>query len=265
VAEEGIAATAAGTAVAQIAPQQRLIIKNGQLTVLVDDTDQAVDQATQLTVELGGYIISQLVYDDDAGYRFATIRLAVPVMRFEEALRGLRTLGQVSNEAASGEDVTDEFVDLNSRLDNLIATRDRLRGFLDAAQTVEEALEINEELKVVEEEIAVIQGRINYLRDRAAFSTIDLTINPFIPTPTPTPTPTATPIPTAEAWHPLNTAKVAAVDLQEAAQETADFSIYYGIVCGPWLAVFGLIAYAGWRLRRRLQQRGLRNQQTADV
>lgn len=236
-----------GTAVHQTAQQQRLIIKNGQMYIIVEDTDTAVNQATDTAVQLGGYIISQQAWDDGA-YRFATMRLAVPVRRFEDALRAFRALGTVTNEAASGEDVTDQYVDLQSRLENLIATRDRLRTFLDQATTIEEALRINDELKQVEEEIAVIQGRLNYLADRAAFSTIDLTLNPWIPTPTPSPTPSPTPIPTAQAWHPGHTVQLAAVDLQETAQGTADFGIYYGIVCGPWLVLLGVVGLVVWKI-----------------
>ena len=241
------------------APQQRLIIKDGRLTVVVDDTETAVNAATNLTVELGGYIISQNIHDDSQGYRFATMRLAVPVTQFEFAMRDLRGLGQVTNESSSGTDVTDEFVDLNSRITNLQLTRDRLRSFLDQATDVNQTLAVNEELIKVEEEIAIIQGRINFLRDRAAFSTIDLTINPWIPTPTPTatatatPTATPTPLPTAEVWLPGNTAVVAAVQLQDTAQSTADFLIFNGIVCGPWLLLLLLFGYPSWRLAQRWQ------------
>jgi len=49
----------------------------------------------------------------------------------------------------SGQDVTDEYVDLQSRLGNLEATRDRIRTFLDQAQTVDEALRVNEQLAAV--------------------------------------------------------------------------------------------------------------------
>lgn len=235
-------------------PQQRLVIKDGRMTITVQDTETAVNRATQLAVEMGGYILSQEVHDDERGYRFATMRLAVPVDRFEEAMRTLRGLGDVTDESASGTDVTDEYVDLNSRLTNLEATRDRLRTFLDQAEDVEQTLRVNEELKKVEEEIAIIQGRLNYLRDRAAFSTIDLTLNPLVPTPTPTATPTATPLPTAEVWQPGNTARVAAVQLQETAQETADFTIYNAIVWGPWLLLLFLVGYVTWRILRRLQR-----------
>lgn len=258
--EEAAAATAVppDTPLTSQMPTQRLIIKDGRLTIVVDDTETAVNSATNLIVELGGYIISQNLHDDTQGYRFATMRLAVPVTQFEFAMQSLRGLGQVTNESSSGEDVTDEFVDLNSRLTNLEMTRDRLRSFLDEAENVTETLLVNDELKRVEEEIAVIQGRLNFLQDRAAFSTIDLNIQPWIPTPTATatatatPTPTATPLPTAEIWRPGDTVQVAAVQLQDTAQETADFALYNSIVCGPWLLLFLLVGLPGWRLARRL-------------
>jgi len=235
----------ANASVADAQSQARLIIKNGELAIMVMDTETAVATATQLVAELGGYIISQQIFDTQFGLSAANMQLAVPVTQFESALNQLRELGEVTNDFAGGQDVTDEYVDLGSRLDNLIATRDRLRTFLDDAETVEEALRVNDQLKQVEEEIAIIQGRRNFLSDRSAFSTIDLSLQPLLPTPTPSP------IPTAESWRPGNTAQVAVVNLQESAQNTADFSIYYGIVCGPWLLLLALLGWIGWRLRRR--------------
>lgn len=100
------------TAETAVQPQTRLIIKNGELTIMVVDTDTAVATATQLTADLGGYIISQQIYDVQMGYSAANMRLAVPVTQFENALNQLRQLGDVTNDFAGGEDVTDEFVDL---------------------------------------------------------------------------------------------------------------------------------------------------------
>ncbi|MCA9933885.1 MAG: DUF4349 domain-containing protein, partial [Anaerolineales bacterium] len=219
------------------------------------DTETAVNSATELAVGLGGYVISQNMYDDDQSFKYATMRVAVPVDQFEFALRELRKLGDVTDESSSGEDVTDEYVDLNSRLTNLQATRQRLLDFLEAAQTIDEILEVNEELNRVEEEIAVIQGRVNFLRDRAAFSTIDLTLNPLLPTPTPSPTPTATPLPTPESWLPGDTAQTAVVELQNTATNVADFSIFYGILCGPWLLALFVLLWITLRVRRWLRGR----------
>ncbi len=245
---------ATSAAASEQAPQ-RLIIKDGRMVITVVDTETAVSRATQFVAELGGYIISQSTYDDDQGYKYATMQLAVPVGQFEFTMRELRALGEVTDESSSGEDVTDEYVDLNARLTNLQITRERLLEFLDEAETIDETLEVNEELNKVEEEIAVIQGRIDSLRDRAAFSTIDLTLNPLLPTPTPSPTPTATPLPTPESWRPGDTAETAVVQLQNSAQNAADFTIFYGILLGPWLIVLLLTLWVVMRLRRWWQGR----------
>jgi hypothetical protein len=245
---------------------QRLIIKNADMAVTVSDTDRAVDGAVQVVVDYGGYIISQRVWDDANGYRYGTLLLAVRVDQFEVAMRALRTLGHVTNESASGQDVTDEYVDLNSRLGNLLATQDRLRTFLEEARNINETLRVHEELILVEDEIGIIQGRMNYLQDRAAYSTIRINIEPFIPTPTPSltpsPTPTSTPVPTPTPtvrpdWRPDETAKVALGQLQDSSQSTANFFIYYGILCGPWLFLLALLALFGWRFYLALERPSL--------
>jgi hypothetical protein len=97
---------------------------------------------------------------------------------------------------------------------------------------------------------------MTYLADRAAVSTINLTINPIIPTATPTHTPTATPthtptpLPTADDWLPGDTAKTAFVALENTSTDAADFAIYNGIVCGPWLVLFGIVGLFFWRIAR---------------
>lgn len=239
------------------AQSQRLIIKDGNMTLVVMETDAVLEDAIDLAVDLGGYVISQRIWDDTAGFRFATVQLGVPVDRFEEAMRILRTFGAVIDESASGQDVTDEYVDLNSRLGNLLATQERLRSFLESAENVEEILAVNDELKKIEEELEIVQGRMTYLADRAAVSTINLTINPLIPTATPTNTPTATPtstptpLPTPDAWRPGDTAHTAFVSLENTSTSVADFAIYNGIACGPWLLLMSIVGYVFWRILRR--------------
>jgi predicted nucleic acid-binding Zn-ribbon protein len=95
------------------------------------------------------------------------------VDQFENALLRLRDLSlRVVDESAGGQDVSEEYVDLQSRLNNLESTRDRIRGFLDQAQTVDDSLRINQELSTIEDQIEQVKGRMNYLSHRAAYSTI---------------------------------------------------------------------------------------------
>jgi len=238
----------------------RLIIKSAAMAVTVTETDRALERAVQVAVDYGGYIISQRVWDGANQYRYATLTLAVPVAQFEAAMRSLRTLGSVASETAAGQDVSDEFVDLNSRLGNLQATQQRLRTFLEQATTITETLTVHEELRRVEDQIGLIQGRMNYLQDRAAYSTISLELNPWIPTPTPsltpTVTPTSTPSPTATpaVWRPGETAGTATRQLQRSTQSTVDWLIFNGIVCGPWLLLLAGLGWLGFRFWRRLER-----------
>jgi hypothetical protein len=236
---------------------QRLIIKDANLDLEVENTDRAIDGTTQVAGDLQGYIISHRVwYENQAKY--ATITIAVPVQEFENALRRLRGLAwRVLNESASGEDVTDQYVDLQSRLRNLEATRDRIRSFLDQAKTIEESLEVNRQLSEMEDQIEQVKGRLNFLRDRAAFSTITVNLNPILPTPTPTPTPTVTPTPTPtvtptpDVWRPGETAKEALDVTVTIGQGLTELLIWFVIVPLPFLLIFAVLYWVTVRLARR--------------
>ena len=241
--------------------RERLIIKDAEMTLLVQDTDITIDRITQVVGDLGGYIISSRIwYQEKLGdeYKYATVTMAVPAGEFEHALRRLRGLAViVTDESASGEDVTDEYVDLESRLRNLEATRDRIREFLDKAKTVEEALDVNEELSKVEDQIEKVLGRMNYLFDRASYSTITIQIEPEVPvlTPTPTPTPTITPTPTATPtptpWRAGDTFQRAGRTLGRTSQTLAQIAIWLVVAVLPWVALVAVVPVVVWLLVRR--------------
>ncbi|MBI2332363.1 MAG: DUF4349 domain-containing protein, partial [Chloroflexi bacterium] len=138
-----------------VAITTHLIIKSADLRLLVEDSDQAIDRVTQVVDDSGGYIISSRVWNqphyDGKNYKYATITMGVPVESFERALNRLRGISlEVLDETASGEDVTDQYVDLQSQFTNLEATRERIKSFLEDAQNVDEALRINQQLSEIE-------------------------------------------------------------------------------------------------------------------
>lgn len=230
----------------------RMIIKNGDIRLLVSDPDVAIDRVTQVITDLGGYTISSRVwYQDSYGtlYKYASISMGVPVENFEPVLRRLRQIAlRVLDENASGEDVTDQFVDLESELVNLRATEARVRTFLEQAKTVEEALRVNAELSKIQSQIEEVQGRINYLKDRSAFSTITITIEPDIPTPTPAPTPTVTPTPTSTPWAIRETFDDAGKSLVRSYQGLTEFFVWLVIAVLPVILPFLLILWLLWKL-----------------
>ncbi len=244
----------------EAAGRARLIIKDGEIKLLVKDTDVALDRATQVVDDLGGYIVSSRAwYEAPYGenFKFVTMTIAVPVDRFEQALRRLRELAiRVLDENASGQDVTDEYVDLESRLKNLEATRDRIREFLVQAKTVKEALEVNQQLSEVEDQIEQVQGRMNYLFDRAAYSTLTINIEPEIiqptPTVTPSPTPTLTPTvtPTPTPWSIAPTINEASGSLVTVSRALAQITVWLGVVFLPLLLPFAVVALVVWLIAR---------------
>jgi len=224
-----------------------LIIKQAQIRLQVKNTDQAIDRLTQIVSDTGGYIISNRIWYEQANresYKYATYTIGVPVLEFENALRRLRALAvKVIDETASGQDVTEEYTDLESRLTNLEATRDRIRSFLAQAKTIEESLRINQELASIEEQIEQVKGRMRFLEGRAAYSTITVQLDPelpTIPTPTPTATPTPTPTPTPDVWDPGETFERASGAAVQAGQFLADMLIYL-VVWLPFLIPFAIL------------------------
>jgi hypothetical protein len=233
----------------------RMIVKNADVRLTVKDTDVAIDRATQIVGDAGGYIVSSRVwYQDYYGnnLKYASITIGVPVAEFEKSLSRLRALAvKVVDETASGDDVTDQYVDLQSQLTNLEATRARIQDFLKDAKTIDEALRINQELANIEGQIEQIKGRMNYLNDRSAYSTITLNLEPefpvLTPTPTATPRPTATPIP----WKPSETFGEAKSTVTVLYQGIANFLIWLGVVILPLLLPPALILWGIWKFLNR--------------
>jgi hypothetical protein len=230
--------------------QNRMIIKNGEMTLLVADTDRALDQATGVAVDSGGYIVSSKTWLQD-GYKYAALTMGIPSDQFEVAQRRLRGLAlEVQNDTASGQDVSQEYVDLQSRLTNLEATAARIREFLDKATKVADALEVNQQLSDVEGQIEQVKGRMQFLKDRSAFSTLALTLNPQVPTPTPYPTPTPV------AWQPGKTITAAGDTLGGLLRGLVDAVLWLGIVLLPLaIPVVAIVAIVVYFNRRRKGKR----------
>lgn len=230
---------------------ERKIIKNAEVNVLVEDSDIAIDRLTQVVSDVDGYIVSSRIWyqphNDGENYKYATITLGIPVDQFEVAMRRVRGLAlRVLDENASGEDVTDQFVDLQSRLSSLEATQARIQSFLEDAKTVDEALRINQELAQIEAQIEEVKGRMNYLSDRSAFSTITVTISPELPEIEPAPVSEPRP------WTPGETLKDATETLVKAYQGIVEFAIWMFVAVLPVLAPPAL---AIWLLVRYLRRK----------
>lgn len=234
-----------GTPVQAAQIDDRLVMKEANLSLTVTDTGTAVQTALNLAESYSGYVLNQRQWQTGDTATYGEITFGVPAKQFESLLVALRTLGTVEDEQLSGQDVLDTAVDLQSRLDNLTSNQARMRTFLDETRNITETLTVHQQLVQVENEIGELQGQLNFYAGRSAAGLITLQLTALLPTPTPTP------LPTPQSWSPGNTAKLATVRTQENAQAVADFTIYRTITWGPWLLLLGLAGWTVTRLHRR--------------
>ena len=223
----------------------RLVMKEANLSLTVTDTATAVQTALNLAESYRGYVLNQRQWQTGESATYGELTLGVPADQFEALLVALRTLGTVEDEQLSGQDVSDTAVDLQSRLDNLISNQARMRTFLDETRNITETLGVHQRLVQVENEINDLQGQLNFYSGRSDAALITLHLTALLPTPTPTP------LPTPQSWSPGDTAKLASVRTQENAQAVADFTIYRTITWGPWLLLLGVASWIFIWLRRR--------------
>ncbi|MBK8988074.1 MAG: DUF4349 domain-containing protein [Chloroflexi bacterium] len=222
-------------------PQERLIIRVADLNIVVADTEEAIATIGRMAEENGGWVVSSSVYQYSETAKTGDIMVRVPSVGFVGATEAIKALAlQVRQESVSGQDVTEEYVDLTARLDNLEATAVRVRAFLDETRNVEEALAVNQELSRLEGEIEVIKGRMQYLSQSATFSTISVHL---------TPDELNQPI-AIGSWQPQGIAKSALESLITAVQFLISALIWLVIFLLPLALLVGLPLWLIVRWRR---------------
>jgi hypothetical protein len=217
----------------------RKVVKTADLGLRSEEVRQSAARAQQLAATAGGTVLSSQVYRSNDSVT-ADLVLSVPSEEFERVLDELRSLGEkVTTDSMSGQDVTEEYVDLKSRERNLRATEESLLRLYDRAENVEEALSIQRELTTVRGEIELVQGRIKYLDQRSAYSQITVNIQP-VTSPTP-PRPT---------WDPGEVVE-RAWDASLSVLQVMATAIISAVVFGWWLAPVLVGGFLWWRRRNR--------------
>lgn len=154
----------------------RKVIKTAELGLRAKDVRESAAEAQRIAAGFGGSVLSSEV-ERDSGSVSAELALSVPSPEFEATLDELRGLGvEVTKDSVRGEDVTEEYVDLESRERNLLAAEEALIRLYEKSESVNDTLRVQRELTAVRGEIEQVQGRMKYLEDRTASSRIDLTI-----------------------------------------------------------------------------------------
>lgn len=224
----------------------RMIIWNADISLTVQDTQAAIGQAQAVAQNLGGYTIGTESWKSD-GQLYARLTVRVPADKFEAAMAQLRDLAlEVNRESATSEDVTDQYVDLESRLRHLEAKEAQLTQFLEDAEDTEAVLDVYDHLAETQAEIEQVKGRMAYLEKLSAMATISVELYPE----------EAPPEVLEEGWKPGFTLRNAARALVNTLQVIGDVLIWIAVYLLPILLVVGVpVAVVVWIVRRRRRAR----------
>jgi len=152
----------------------RMVVRTGDMGLVVEDVTVAIDQITSMAETFDGYVVSSRMWKE--GERLAgSISIRVLAEYFDDSIRALRGLAiEVNYENASSTDVTEEYVDLQASLENLEATEQQLLVIMEKATTVEDILDVQKELTRIRDEIERTKGRMQYLEQTSSTSLIQV-------------------------------------------------------------------------------------------
>ena len=151
------------------------IIRTGYLTIRSAKVKEAYDKALKLAKKYNGIIVNSTTskYED---YEEAMVEIKIPPKHFMTVIEEAKDIGEVESKNISEEDVTEEFYDIQARLENKRKVRDRLFDLLRKAYKVEDILKVEHEIERVGEEIERLEGRLRYLENKTDYARITLTI-----------------------------------------------------------------------------------------
>lgn len=228
----------------------RMVIKNADLSIVVEDPIQKLDAIMEMTEEMGGFVVNSNVWQNTlsngAKVPHASITIRIPAEHLDEALDLIKAgVGEILSENVSGQDVTSEYTDLRSRLRNLEAAEAQLQEIMDEARETEDVLQVYNNLVNVREQIEVIKGQMQYYEQAAALSAISVDI---------TGDEEAQPLQIG-GWQPVGVAKDAIETMVKTLQWLGDVAIWAILCILPIGIIVGIPLFFAGRYVQRIRKR----------
>ena len=212
------------TAAAQ-AGGQRMVIQTANIVARVRDVQVAVAEARRLAESYGGYVVSLNTWAVGDSIQ-ASVTIRVPAASFDQLLAQVSALAdKVDSSSITGQDVTEEYFDIEARLRALKATEEQLTLLLadvrERMKTAEDILAVYRELQNIQSQIEQLQGRKQFLESQVALSTVNLSLLP-----------SDLPV-VAVGWRPLGTVREALRSLSRTGQGLVDVLIWIVLYLVP--------------------------------
>lgn len=165
---------------------ERQLIRTGELRVTVEEFADADDEARRIVESYDGFVSERARETrerDGEEYVTGELVVRVPSDEFDATMADLEALGEVDRSATESEDVGERIADLEARLENREAERDRLRDLYEEANTTEDVLAVQSELADVQSEVERLDTRLDTLAERVALATIRVALSEEPPKP----------------------------------------------------------------------------------
>lgn len=153
------------------------IIKDGRIGVRVTELEQTKSRIDSLLKIYRGYYANESFSNTDWESSYV-LRIRIPADDFDKFVAEIKSgKGEILYQEIDSRDVTDQFIDLETRLENKRSYLKRYADLLQQAKIIKEILDIEERIRVLEEEIESTTGRLKYLSNQVDLSTLNLTIS----------------------------------------------------------------------------------------
>jgi hypothetical protein len=223
----------------QTAADQRVVLMNADLSIVVVDPASAMNTITKMANDMGGFVVnSQLTKvqtPNGTEVPQATITVRVPAEKLTTAMDQIKALvkdsqNDILSENVTGQDVTKEYTDLKSQLTNLQQAEQQLQKIMDSATKTQDVLDVYNQLVQVRQQIDVLQGQIQYYDQASRLSAISVTIQAEA---------SVAPL-TVGGWQPVGTARDALQALVNSLKFLANAGIWTLIYIVPMLIAIAL-------------------------
>jgi hypothetical protein len=237
----------ATTNTTNVASIDRQIIKTGSLSLVVEDVEISAKKITDIATGLQGYMTNRNISDSTSGKKSGSIIVRVPSKSFENAVASIKGVAKkITREQIDAQDVSEEYVDLQSQLKNKQAVEAQYLNTLSRAISVEDILKVQQRLDVTRGEIERLTGQVQYLERQVSMSTINISL-----------------VSESEVavfgvvWEPLTKIKQAAYGALDSLVSLAYFVInliFMLPVLIMWFVIYGGLAYVAWRIFLRIKK-----------
>jgi hypothetical protein len=229
--------------------RERLVIRNADLSIVVKDPEAAMTAITNLAAKLGGFVVSSNLYQSYAPNGLpvpeANVVIRVPAEKLDQALKTIKADAvEVQTETQSGQDVTSQYVDLESQLKNLEAAEAQLTEIMHKAEKTEDVINVFNQLTSIRGQIESIKGQMKYYKESAALSAISVRL---------VAEETIKPIEIA-GWKPQGTVRDSIQDLVYFFQDFVDFLIRFVFFLPKLLAIAFVFGIPIWLIVRAVRK-----------